>query len=298
MGLTRDPGAWLLLRFVAGAASALVLVFAADWCLERFQRDAPPGRRGWLSATVFAGVGIGIAFAGAVCVALLIARASSSAAWISLGLAALLASAAIWRSFGDAPVAAAKRETSVRRWNAELTRMTFCYGAFGFGYIIPATFLAAMARETLADPAIYGWSWPLFGAAGAVSTFIAAALRGRISDRGLWIAGHLLMAAGVAFPILLGGLAGIILSASLVGGTFMVVTMAAMQEARRVAGERARTLIAAMTSAFALGQIVGPLTVGIIAPRGGFDLPLALAAALLVASALALMFRPALKESS
>ncbi|HYT16398.1 MAG TPA: YbfB/YjiJ family MFS transporter [Burkholderiales bacterium] len=50
------------------------------------------------------------------------------------------------------------------------------------------------------------------------------------------------------------------IAALCVGGTFVVVTMVAMQETRRVAGARPRMLMAAMTSAFAVGQIVGPLS--------------------------------------
>jgi MFS family permease len=296
MGVTHHSIAWLLLRFVAGVASAWVLVFAAAWCLERLQQEAPLERRAVLSATVFAGVGIGIAFAGAVCLALLVAHASSASAWLALGAAALVVSAAIWRGFADDTTAPPSRIASPQRWNAEFTRMTLCYGAFGFGYIIPATFLPAMARDAFTDPAIYGWSWPVFGAAAAASTFIAAALRRRISDRAMWILGHVAMAAGVAMPIFVRTLSGIIVSALLVGGTFMVVTMAGMQEARRVAGARVRTLIAAMTSAFALGQIAGPLAVGVLAPRGGFDVPLALSAAILVASALALLAPSHAKE--
>jgi len=41
-------------------------------------------------------------------------------------------------------------------------------------------------------------------------------------------------AGGVA-PLLVPGLGGILAAAILVGGTFMVITMAGMQEARRVA---------------------------------------------------------------
>jgi hypothetical protein len=40
----------------------------------------------------------------------------------------------------------------------------------------------------------------------------------------------------------------------------MVITMAGMQEARRVAGENAPRMMAAMTAAFGAGQLVGPLT--------------------------------------
>jgi 4-carboxymuconolactone decarboxylase len=140
-----------------------------------------------------------------------------------------------------------------------------------------------MARDLVRDPALYGWSWPIFGIAAAASTFAAAPLRRHLSDRRLWLAGHLAMAAGVVMPLVVGGLAGIIASALLVGGTFMVVTMVGMQEARRVAGADARRLMAAMTSAFAAGQIAGPLAVSALASAGaGYDAALVVSGVLLV----------------
>ena len=45
---------------------------------------------------------------------------------------------------------------------------------------------------------------------------------------------------------------------SAIGGTFMVLTMAGMQEARRITGNAAPRLIAAMTAAFAIGSVAGP----------------------------------------
>ncbi len=288
MGLTHSLIAWLALRAIAGAASAWVLVFASSWCLEQFDRSEIAARRGWLGATLFAGVGAGIAIAGAACVLLTMLGASADAAWIALGFCSLAVAALLWSRLGGAePVAAGGG--GALAWDAETLKLAACYGAFGFGYIIPATFLAAMARESSPDPAVYGWSWPLFGAAAAVSTYAAVAARGRRSDRSLWAVGHGVMAVGVAVPLFAPGIAGSIACALLVGGTFMVVTMAGMQEARRVGGATARALIATMTSAFAVGQIAGPIAVSLLAgSAGGYAPALALAAAALLVSAFAL----------
>jgi hypothetical protein len=68
------------------------------------------------------------------------------------------------------------------------------------------------------------------------------------------------MAFGVALPAVQTTLFSIIVSAICVGGTFMVITMAGIQEARRIAAQSAPRLMAAMTAAFAAGQLVGPLT--------------------------------------
>ena len=87
---------------------------------------------------------------------------------------------------------------------------------------------------------------------------------------------------------------GILLAATLVGGTFVVITMAGMQEARRVAAEHARPLMAAMTSVFALGQIAGPLWVGYRSSVA----PALLAAAVVLALSAAALFRDGAKAAT
>ena len=159
--------------------------------------------------------------------------------------------------------------------------MALAYGIFGFGYIIPATFLPAMAKQRIPDPALFGWAWPLFGLAGLVSTLIAGRLMLRYSNRGVWGASHLVMGAGVLLPLLLAGMGGILLSALCVGGTFMVITSAGIQEARRLMPHDPAPLMAKLTVAFALGQILGPLCVSLL-PAG----PGSLAALLIAAAAL------------
>ena len=114
-------------------------------------------------------------------------------------------------------------------------------------------------------------------------------LRGLITDRRLWIVSHLVMALGVTLPIVWSGIAAIMIAALLVGGTFVVITMIGMQEARSFAGGRATPLMAAMTSAFALGQIAGPVSVSLVVAAGGnVSMALAIACAVLLVSAYAL----------
>jgi predicted MFS family arabinose efflux permease len=287
MGVTDGFGAWLALRLIAGIASAWVLIFASATCLERL---APFGRPLYGGA-VFAGVGTGIAVAGLVCLALMSAGLGSRPAWLGLGALALLGTAGTWRALGrPAERRADPAPTPARAagWEPGSARLVACYGVFGFGYIIPATFVPAMARQAVHDPLAFGWAWPVFGVAAALST-IAAAVTLAGDHRRLWIRCHLVMAAGVALPVVWPGLGGIMIAALLVGSTFVVVTMAGMQEGRRAGGAQATRLMAAMTAAFAGGQAAGPLVAGQMASlHGGFDGALLLAAVLLVASAAAL----------
>ncbi len=278
MAGTYDFTAWMGLRFAAGVASAWVLVFASQWCLER----------GADGAVVFAGVGAGIALAGLVCLVLMDQGRGAEEAWVVLGLVAIAFTVLVWRYFADNSGAAAPAANgSGFRWDSQSIRLVIAYGAFGFGYIIPATFLPAMAKQALDDPSLFGWSWPIFGAAAATSTFAAGALRRHVTDRALWIGAHVLMALGIMalaspwIPVT----GAMTICAILVGGTFMVATMAGIQEARRVCGAGGRKLIAAMTAAFAAGQIAGPV---LVSAGAGIVASLWIAAVTLIASALML----------
>ena len=128
----------------------------------------------------------------------------------------------------------------------------------------------------------------MFGLTAAASTLLSAVWSRAGAYRRVWIVASAAMAAGVAAPVALPGLPGVLMAAVGVGGTFMVITMAGMQEAGRVAGAAAPALIGAMT-AFALGQIIGPLTAGLASDLWISHL---IASALLVLSAVVLAIEP------
>jgi len=119
---------------------------------------------------------------------------------------------------------------------------------------------------------------------------LVSLILGNPQPRRAWAYGQLIMAFGVALPAVQTTLFSIIVSAICVGGTFMVITMAGMQEARRTAAQSAPRLMAAMTAAFAAGQLVGPLTLTAAnSAAEAIRFPSLFAASLLFISALALL---------
>ena len=292
MAFTELPVFWILLRGLAGVASAWVLVFTSAWALHRLAAAEAPGLRG----VVFGGVGFGIMLAGLLCMLFLAWGWSAERSWFALGLAALLLSLMALPVFGggEPPAATVSGGTQASAGPRQVLGTALAYGVFGFGYIIPATFLPAMAKQRLPDLALFGWAWPVFGFAGLVSTLLAGRLMLRYSNRRVWGVSHLIMGVGVIVPLLLPGLAGILLAALCVGGTFMVITAAGIQEARRLSPEDPSRLMARFTAAFAIGQILGPLCVSLL-PKGagGLTTLLIAAAALLLASGVGLILRDA-----
>lgn len=290
MGLTGAFGAWLALRFLAGVASAFVLVGVSSWALPLL---AAQGRAGW-SGWVFAGVGLGISFCGVIALATGSLGVPPARAWLLLAACSAAVPLVAWRALGARTSAARGPPAASPPLPAETWRLVLAYGAFGFGYIVPATFLPAAAREVVPDPAVFGWTWPVFGLAAAVSTTATARWWRHVPPRRLWSVAQVVMAAGVLAPALRTSVATLLVCALCVGGTFMVVTMTGIQEGRRVAGAAAARLIAAMTAAFAVGQLVGPYTVTSLGAAGAtVAFPYVAASAVLLLGALALARRPA-----
>jgi MFS family permease len=94
------------------------------------------------------------------------------------------------------------------------------------------------------------------------------------------------MALGVALPAFFSSLAAVIVAAICVGGTFMVITMVGMQTAKEFGAAHPGRLMAAMTAAFAAGQLAGPLAVSwFVEPGADFSKLLLTAAASLLLGA-------------
>jgi MFS family permease len=288
MGLSDWPPSWLALRFLSGVASAFVLVGTSAWAMPILSRH---GREQW-SGHVFSGVGIGIAFAGLFGLAAGVEVWGSRLTWIALGVVAMVLAFALWRPLAvDLAASVTAAAAGPRTLPRPAIIAAVCYAAFGFGYIIPATFLPALARGYIDNPAMFGLVWPVFGVAAALSTFVSAWLGRKLAPRQLWMRAKWVLAAGVLAPALAVNAATLLLSALCVGGTFMIITMAGIKEALRLGGASAPLAVGVMTAAFATGQIVGPLTVSLLGHSShAFAFASALAAIGLVAANLVLLF--------
>src|SRR4051812_22240505 len=120
-----------VVRFVGGAASAFVLVFASTVILERLAA-AGEGR---LSSVHFAGVGSGIAFS-AIVVALLAALGFGwQMQWATTGAVSLLSVPIVARLVPpDQTSGAAPPRPAPMSLNRPLAAIITAYGLFGFGY--------------------------------------------------------------------------------------------------------------------------------------------------------------------
>lgn len=292
MAVSSGLAAWLVLRFVAGIASALVMIGIAGWALVQL---ATLGR-GKLGGLVFGCVGLSIAIVGGVVYIVATTVGDPRWAWAGLGLASTIVAATTWHRLLREPAVHAASLTGAPPLDGESWLLIVCYSVAGFGYIVPATFLPAVARALVNDPAVFGWIWPAFGIAAAITTIGVSTFLPKAAPRTVCSVGMLVMALGTVAPVVRMSVGALVVSSICVGGTFILVTLAGLQEARRIAHVSPTRAVAGMTAGFALGQLAGPL----LARTGpsavtAMQLPSIVATvALVVSASVLLLHRPAL----
>jgi MFS family permease len=167
-----------------------------------------------------------------------------------------------------------------------IAALALCHGLFGFGYIVTATFLVAVVRAAPQARLLEAVVWLLVGLSAAGSAFLWGWAGARIGALRLYGPSCLLLALGVVAGGVWPTPAGAVLSALLLGGTFMGITAFGFAAARVLAPAQQGRAFALITAAFGLGQILGPILAGWLIDRtGSFAIPSLIAAAGLVVAA-------------
>lgn len=291
MGLTDDFTAWSVLRFFSGLASAGVFILGIAMVLEALSRAGRDPLAGWM----YTGVGAGIAGSG-LFVALFGGTLGWRGDWLALGALCAGFAALVWSWVADpaaqpAPAHAARTEPAAAAagLSAPLILLTIAYFLEGGGYIITGTFLVALLKHVPQTAAVGEAAWMVAGLAAIPSGLFWAAVGRRI---GAWwglILAHAMQAVGILLP-LAGTPAAGVASAALYGWTFIGIVTLAFTLGRQLSGGAAAKVVGALTAAYGLGQILGPLPAGIAVERtGSFDAALIGAAAAVVLGALFLV---------
>ncbi|PZV35447.1 YbfB/YjiJ family MFS transporter [Mesorhizobium kowhaii] len=282
MGLTDTMVAFLVIRFLAGLASAFVMVFMASIVFSHINAAG----RSDLQAWHFGGVGLGIAMSAAMMAVLVTEHAGWAAGWLwSAAISACgFVVVALLANEGPLTNGETTREPALPK-DRSLIKIIVAYGLFGFGYVVTATFLVAIVRQGGGSRVFEAMVWMVAGLAGFPSTWLWQKIAGRIGLYAAYALGCFVEVVGVTASVAIGGRTGPLLGGLLLGGTFIAITALGLQAARQQAPRAPRRIFALMTASFGLGQIIGPVAAGLLAQASGdFFLASITAAAMLVVS--------------
>lgn len=282
MGLTDAMAAFLVIRFLAGLASALVMVFMASIVFSHINAVG----RSDLQAWHFGGVGLGIAVSAAMMAVLVTEHAGWAAGWLWSAVISAGGFVVVALLVNEGPLAngEAGPEPALAK-DCSLIKIIVAYGLFGFGYVVTATFLVAIVRQGGGSRVFEAIVWMVAGLAGFPSVWLWQKIAARIGLYAAYALACFVEVAGVTASVAIGGRTGPLFGGLLLGGTFIAITALGLQAGRQQAPQAPRRIFAMMTASFGLGQIIGPVAAGLLAQASGnFFLASIVAAAMLVVS--------------
>ncbi|MDR4305730.1 YbfB/YjiJ family MFS transporter [Chelatococcus sambhunathii] len=271
---TALPSGWWTqgaLRIFTGLASGIAFVVGGALAAAA-AAGGGAARAPTVLGVYVAGVGAGVALS-ALAVPPLVAEAGWRGGWVALGLlsivAALLAAPAIRRT--PEPRSRPHGSRSAFALRPILFEM-ISYGLLGAGYIAYATFVIAHLKIELGfTPIEVSAFWTVLGLSIVAFTFAWGPILGRLRGGFGLVATSGVMTAGVLLVLLEPTRPGAYASAMLFGASGLAAVTAVTTLARRIFPPEAWTsAIGALTVAFGVGQIVGPVLSGIVSdgPHG------------------------------
>ncbi|MGQ7959693.1 YbfB/YjiJ family MFS transporter [Pseudomonas sp. SP16.1] len=256
---TRDIDLLAALRLANGISNGVVFVLAPALVLEWLALR----RATALSGLVYLGLGGGMLLCGLL---VTITPWHGPLRWLPIALCALplaLLCAPMLRRLArelpDRPDAAIQG----RLFEGRNLPLLMAYLGAGLGYILPLTFLPALAREQLpvGHPLLVGnWWWTALACLASASLWNQAGAW--LGDRRALLANYLLQLLGVAMPVLLPGPLGVMACALLVGGTFLGTVLLTQRLARALNPGQGLRLAALLISLYGGSQLLGPWLVG------------------------------------
>lgn len=245
------------IRFFAGVFSALSMVYSALWLFSvlSHSRKVP---------VLYSGVGIGIFFSSEILALIINYDFDSQSMWFSLGCVTFL--------IGAFCVLGLKR-TSIKSslpTNIDHTQshnnvdvfkvnsLILIYGLSGFGYIITATYLPAILKFNFPNFNTVQL-WAVFGLGAVPSCYFWHLIQDRFGHNLSLTLNLFVQAIGVLLPVFSQNIPIYILSAFIVGGSFMGTVTIAMSAAYHTGNRIKKNLVVHMTFAHGVGQIIGPI---------------------------------------
>ena len=257
MGLTHSFLVWILLRFIAGTTSGFIFVLTSsiimDYLATHFQTR--------FSGFLFSGIGIGIAISGLL-VPFIEGIFDWEGTWIGLGILSalfLISTLVLWNniSINNGEKVEKTRDTKILQ--GFMPWLIIAYGLEGLGYIITGTFLVDIIYNIESLRSFASFSWVIAGVAAAPAAPIWMMLIAKYSTVRVLSIAYILQVIGILLPVFTQTSWSVLLSAFLFGFTFVGIVSLSTAYARELFPKQSGVVVSALTTAYALGQIIGPI---------------------------------------
>ncbi|MCA6939676.1 MFS transporter [Pectobacterium polaris] len=252
MALTTNTALVMIVRFLAGIASAAMMIFGSLTILHHTRHSR-------VIASLYAGVGVGIVLGNEyIIIGRHYALTVEPLWWGAALIAVLLLLALLILSPHKSTVVQQPMVNADEPPQLGWRRLALLYGLAGFGYIIIATYLPLMVTA-LDMPRLSLHLWSLVGLAVIPGCFFWLWATSRWGTLSCLTANLLIQGSCVLLTLLSHSPVALIFSCIGFGATFMGTTSLVMPLAKRLRAPHGINLLGLVTLTYGIGQILGPL---------------------------------------
>ena len=261
MGLTADIKFFIILRFLCGLSSAFGFVFTISFMFNFF-KDFDNKT---LQLYHFCGIGLGIVIGTVTVWIISMAGLFWNHQWLIVGFIGILLCIPIIIFIPKQLDLVTETRSQIKsKVKTDFITISFGYFFFGVGYIIFGTFISAIARDSFEIPSYQYLSWIIVGFFAIPSVLFWDWISKKISIDFLLFLSCSTVTLGVSFLLFNNNQNYFLISCLLYGlGVPGSVALVLVEGKKRFIGN-VNISVAIMTSAFSVGQILGPYISGIL----------------------------------
>lgn len=268
---------WYILRFLSGVFSGFLFVISSEYIFN-FLLEWKQTR--WFG-TIYAGIGSGLVTAGLM-VPYLSQFFNSLQIWMILGgmLIPVLVFV-IWQIPIRDLYPAGKTTVSGKANSTPIHYLYLAYFLEGLGYITTATFISVIILRGTGSMALSGYAWVITGIAMIIVTPFWSFLAERYGARKVLALVYFIQAVAITLSVVSADYLVTLIAAFGFGGTMLGVVALTLAMGKKL--DPTGNPTAMLTIYFSIGQLIGPSVAGILSDHfGGFDIPVLLAAGIIV----------------
>lgn len=257
MGLTHSFLLWVILRFIAGATSGFIFVLTSSIIMDYLAAHFQTRYSGFL----FSGIGIGIAISGLL-VPFIEGSFGWEGTWLGLGILSalfLIITLVLWKNISIQDGEKVEKSNDTKIFQGFMPWLIIAYGLEGLGYIITGTFLVDIIYNIESLRSFASFSWVIAGIAAAPAAPLWMLLISRYTTVKVLSIAYILQVIGILLPVFAQTSWSVLLSAFLFGFTFVGIVSLSTAYARQLFPKQSGVVVSALTTAYALGQIIGPI---------------------------------------
>ena len=261
MGFTADIKFFIILRFLCGLSSAFGFVFTISFMFNFFKDF----ENKTLQLYHFCGIGLGIVIGTVTVWIISMAGLFWNHQWLIVGFIGILLCIPIIIFIPKQLDLVTETRSQIKsKVKTDFITISFGYFFFFFGYIIFGTFISAIARDSFEIPSYQYLSWIIVGFFAIPSVLFWDWISKKISIDFLLFLSCSTVTLGVSFLLFNNNLNYFLISCLLYGlGVPGSVALVLVEGKKRFIGN-VNISVAVMTSAFSVGQILGPYISGIL----------------------------------